>query len=506
MLHLALGEPRSQFVHLRRTLGDLAGHEAVELSPRPDGRLNDDSPTADFLGPTFDVLVEGLGTDDQNRIRALHDELLVPIEVSARDRTRYAETYRRVFSTVAALEDELGERRFLLGGEVPTASDWFLCCVLLRFDPVYAPLYKLNACRVAQLPQLGAYLRDLYPRIPVVVDFTAIKQHYFWQDIEANHRRIIPRGGEPDLALPHDRQRFESVDLRAHGTEEQDEPQPKGAFVRGISGHRQWITADGSSGFPPEGGRYHLYVANNCPWCHRVAITRALKGLESTISMDVLFYRRDPEEGWQFNPAEPGCTEDSLYGARYVREIYDRVGSTETSVPILFDKKTETIVSNESAEIIRMLDRAFAGSTELCPPSLETAIDRINAWTYTDINNGAYKAGFTHDQTAYEVAFERFFAAIDRLEAILTDGRPYLLGPLTEADVRLFPTIFRFDPVYFTRFRLNRSMVRDHQHLLAWHDRMLAIPAVGRASNLDHCKKGYFGRTGDDIVPLGPEA
>lgn len=506
---LSLGEPRSHFLHL------LSHHEpVVYLEPRPDGLLVADDHqgirAADFAGPSLDVLLEAVDPESRKRITQLHDDLLLPIERSAdtQDSEAYAEAFERVFSCVDALEDELTSKRFLFGHS-PSEADWFLYAILLRFDPVYAPLYKLNAQRIGPMPQLGAYLRDLYQRDPAagVVDFTAIKRHYFWQDTTANHRRILPRGGEPNLALPHDRDRFETIDLRALGTEEQaSTTRAKGGFVRGVSGHRHWITDDGSSGFPPESGRYHIYIANNCPWCHRVALTRALKELEDVISMDVLYYRRDPERGWQFNPEEPGCTEDTLYGASFIQELYTRVGSKETSVPILFDKKTETIVSNESAEIIRMLDRAFRTSgPELCPPELETEIDRINAWTYTDINNGAYKAGFTHQQVAYDIAFEKFFAALERLEALLSDGRSFLLGEqLTEADVRLFPTIFRFDPVYFTRFRLNRAMVRDHPHLSAWHDRMLELPAVARASNLDHCKKGYFGRTGNDLVPLGP--
>ncbi|MEM1029075.1 MAG: glutathione S-transferase C-terminal domain-containing protein [Myxococcota bacterium] len=519
-LRLAPGDPRAHFLLLRRALGATLEAPVVRLVPHPDGRLVGPDGVAtslsDYRGPARERLVAGLSEVERARVEDLHDRLLVPVEAvaEATEAVVYAEGYRRVFATLDALETSLGAQRFLAGGRGPTAADWFLYVVLLRFDPVYSPLYKLNRGRIDRARHLGPYLRDLYARDPAVdlVDFVAIKRHYFWADTEVNHRRVVPRGGVPDLARPHDRDRFDMATDRARSVEEAPSaPARPGSFVRGVSRHRHTIEPDLEARFPAEAGRYHLYIANNCPWCHRVALTRALKGLEDVVTMDVLHYRRDPERGWTFRPEVPGCTEDSVFGATFVREIYAREQSTERSVPLLIDRRTQSIVNNESAEIIRMLDRAFEAfapdaAPRLCPPERQAEIDALNAWVYTDINNGAYKAGFAHDQVAYDIAFARFFAALARLEAMLADGRPYLLGDaLSEADVRLFPTIFRFDPVYFTRFRLNGAMVRDHVRLSAWHDRMLALPAVARASNLDHCRQGYFGRTGNGIVPLGPE-
>jgi putative glutathione S-transferase len=280
--------------------------------------------------------------------------------------------------------------------------------------------------------------------------------------------------------------------------------------VRKRSGHRDAVTVEGGTKYPAEAGRYHLYIANNCPWSHRTALARSLKCLEDVVSMDVLLYRRDPEHGWQFCETEPGCTPDTVNGSRYLREIYEGVGSNEKSVPVLWDRKTGTIVSNESAEIIRMFDRAFAVLTtsefELYPDDLAAQIDRLNVFTYHAINNGAYKAGFAAGQEAYEAAYHTFFRALELIDQMLR-GRRFLLGArLTEADVRLFPTIFRFDAVYYTRFNLNERMVRDIPSLHRWLQAMLDIPAVRRASNLDHCRKGYFGRSGNNIVPLGPRS
>ncbi|MEL6759635.1 MAG: glutathione S-transferase C-terminal domain-containing protein, partial [Myxococcota bacterium] len=196
-------------------------------------------------------------------------------------------------------------------------------------------------------------------------------------------------------------------------------------------------------------------------------------------------------------------------GYRYVRELYERIESSEKSVPILWDKKRKTIVNNESAEIIRMFDAAFDSlapeTATLVPEELENQINRLNAFTYHAINNGAYKAGFSSSQDAYEAAHQRLFEALDVVEEMLR-GRRFLLGTrLTEADVRLFPTIFRFDAVYFTRFNLDARQIRDLPNTQRWLEHMLAIPEIASASNLDHARKGYFGRTGNELVPLGPE-
>jgi len=429
----------------------------------------------------------------------------------AHGRQEYVGAYEALFEGLDALEARLATRRYLLGGRDPSLADLWLFALLVRFETTYYGLYKCNRERIRDRPQLGDYLRDLFqrPGFADTVDWDAIKKVHYWEDARIGPKLRVPKG-EPDLWGPHDRaRRFDREELVATGVQERSNSvRARGEWVRGTSRQRDLVTADGSSDYPAEAGRYHLYVANNCPWCHRVALTRAVKGLTSVISLDVLYFRRHPELGWQFNPEEPGCTEDSLYGHRYIKELYDKVGSSETSVPILFDRVTETIVNNESAEIMRMLDQGFgalgSAEIELYPSEHAAEIDALNAWIYTDINNGAYKAGFTDSQAAYELAFDRLFSALERLDRRLEDRRFLCGARLTEADLRLFPTLFRFDHVYYTRFRLDKKRVRDHRHLHRWLRDVYHQPGVAEASNLEHCKRGYFGRNANEIVPLGP--
>jgi len=430
----------------------------------------------------------------------------------AHERSEYLAAYEAVFERLDDWEHGLSERRYLLGGATPSLADWWLFAALVRFDPVFYGLYKCNRTRIIDQPVLGAYLRDLYqhPGIAATVDFGAIRRHYWLEDSRISPKMVYPLGGVGDLWAPHDRAlRFDRKEFDQSAVEEiQTAVRAKGEFVRGQSRHRDRITADGSSGFVGVPGRYHLYVANNCPWCHRVALARSLKGLTDVVSMDVLFYRRDPDRGWQFRPEEEGCTADTLFGSKYVQEIYARVESTEKSVPILYDRETNTIVNNESAEIVRMFNDGFGehadNAIDLYPTEVRDEIDELNAWIYTDINNGAYKAGFSSSQAAYELAYGRFFAAFERLDRRLRSRR-FLTGDrLTEADVRLFPTVFRFDHVYYTRFRLDHRMVREYPGLFRWLRDMVHYPGVMAASNLEHCKRGYYGRTGNNIVPVGP--
>ncbi len=305
----------------------------------------------------------------------------------------------------------------------------------------------------------------------------------------------------------------------------------KGEFVRGVSGFR---SAVGDAKFPAESGRYHLFIAFNCPWCHRVTLARNILGLQDSISMDIAFPGRtndnDPIAAnlWEFNPSRlstltgavlPECTSETATGQSYrlVKQIYAVQGSEEGSVPILFDKKTQRIVSNESAEIVRMLnDQAAAlGSsmTEANRPDLYPAnahlrndIDTLNNTIYTNINNGAYKAGFSSDQAIYANAFDAYFNTLSQLEARLAeDNRPFLTGEqFTEADLRLFPTLYRHDPVYYIRMKLNGAKILDYPFLWRWLCRVYAIPGVAQSNSLDHCKQGYFGRSWNNVVPLGP--
>ena len=305
-----------------------------------------------------------------------------------------------------------------------------------------------------------------------------------------------------------------------------------GEFVRGVSGFRAVIGEDAA--FPAEPGRYHLYVALNCPWCHRVTLARAVLGLENSISMDVAFPGRtdegDPDgpNFWQFAPDKaasltgaplPECTDDTASGKahRLVKALYEAEGSEEKSVPVLYDKKAKRIVTNESAEIVRMLDaQAAALGSKLADharprlypsdaPQICDDIEGLNALIYTTINNGAYKAGFSSDQAVYAAAFTAYFETLAKLEARLSDGRPFLTGrAFTEADLRLFPTLYRHDPVYYVRMKLNGARILDYPFLWRWLCRVYGLPGVAAAGSLTHCRQGYFGRSWNNVVPLGP--
>lgn len=308
----------------------------------------------------------------------------------------------------------------------------------------------------------------------------------------------------------------------------------QGEFVRGVSKFRSRI---GDPEFPAEQGRYHLFVAFNCPWCHRVTLARNVLGLQDSISMDVAFPSRTGEDDpiepnrWEFNPgriasltgtALPECTFDTATGKQFrlATQIYQEEGSTEASVPILYDKKTKRIVNNESSEIIRMLNEnaKLLGSSisdeslhDLYPAgaegeTLRDDIDTLNAEIYMKINNGAYKAGFSSSQAVYAKAFEYYFTTLDVLEKRLTtDGRPFLTGDkFTEADLRLFPTLFRHDPVYYVRMKLNGARILDYPNLWRWLCRVYAIKGVRESNSLVHCRQGYFGRSWNNVVPLGP--
>ena len=302
----------------------------------------------------------------------------------------------------------------------------------------------------------------------------------------------------------------------------------RGEFVRGVSGFRQAI---GDPEFPAEPGRYHLFVALNCPWCHRVTLARAVLGLQDTVTMDVAFPNRTGDDDpagagyWEFAPDRVAsltgttlseCTVDTATGAgvRLAREVYQREGSDEQSVPILYDKIAGRIVNNESAEIIRMLDAhaEALGSTAPNRPKLvpsdaagRASVDALNDRIYTTINNGAYKAGFSSDQAVYAKAFAAYFDTLSWLDDLLADGRPFLSGDtFTEADLRLFPTLYRHDPVYYVRMKLNGARILDYPNLWRWLCRVYALDGLAEAGSLIHCRQGYFGRTWNRTIPLGP--
>jgi len=294
----------------------------------------------------------------------------------------------------------------------------------------------------------------------------------------------------------------------------------RGRFVRQDSKFRNWVTPDGApgptgdGGFKAEPGRYHLYVSSACPWAHRTLIFRALKRLEDVISISVVHHYLGAD-GWTF-VAEDGATGDTLYGLDYLHQIYTRADprhSGRVTVPVLWDKKRETIVNNESAEIIRMLNSAFDewgdAALDLYPQRLREEIDRINALVYPAINNGVYRAGFATSQEAYEEAFRTLFEALDTVEERLSRHR-YLVGErLTEADWRLFTTLLRFDPVYVGHFKCNLRRIADYPNLSNYLRDLFQVPGVAETVNLHHIKTHYYGShttiNPTRIVPVGPE-
>ena len=287
-----------------------------------------------------------------------------------------------------------------------------------------------------------------------------------------------------------------------------------GEFLRNESLFRDRVTADGSSGFRAEPGRYHLYVSLACPWAHRTLILRALKGLEESVSVSIVDPYMGPE-GWSFGD-RPGCTPDTVNGAARLREIYLKARGDYTgrvTVPVLWDRRTHTIVNNESAEIVRMLNREFDACAsrdlhDLYPEPLRAEIDRWNDLIYPTVNNGVYRAGFATAQDKYEAAVRGLFDTLDKLEAHLGRHR-YLCGTrLTEADVRLFTTLVRFDAVYYGHFKCNLQRLSDFRHLWDYTRELYQIPGVAPTVDLVQIKEHYYrshariNPTG--IVPMGP--
>jgi glutathionyl-hydroquinone reductase len=260
-----------------------------------------------------------------------------------------------------------------------------------------------------------------------------------------------------------------------------------GGFRRAESRFRDRISADGSSGFRAEAGRYHLYVAHGCPWAHRALIYRALKKLDAAITVAYAIPGLK-DQGWTFadDPHFPDCTPDRINGFTHLHQAYtasDPRYTGKVTVPTLWDRKTGRIVNNESSEIIRMLNSAFAGiagdDTDFYPPALRAEIDRINDVIYANVNNGVYRCGFARSQAAYEAAYDALFAALDDLEARLSRQR-YLVGrQLTEADWRLFPTLVRFDVAYFSLFRCNKKRIADYPNLANYMRELYSVPGVG---------------------------
>lgn len=293
-----------------------------------------------------------------------------------------------------------------------------------------------------------------------------------------------------------------------------------GAFRRENARFRNWVTPDGApgpsgtGGFAAESGRYHLYVSYACPWAHRTLILRAIKGLEAHVGVSVVH----PDmlgNGWEFRTDFPGTTGDALHGARYLHQVYTRAvpqASGRVTVPVLWDRATDTIVSNESAEILRMFNAAFDGLTgntlDFWPVDLRAALEPVNARIYDTLNNGVYKAGFATTQAAYDAAIGPLFDTLDWLEARLA-AQPYLMGArLTEADWRLFATLVRFDSVYHGHFKCNRARIVDYPNLWAYVRALYQQPGVAATVHMDHIVRHYHYShdriNPHRIVPTGP--
>ena len=294
----------------------------------------------------------------------------------------------------------------------------------------------------------------------------------------------------------------------------------EGGFVRQTSSFRNWVTTDGQpgptgdGGFGAENDRYHLYVALTCPWATRTLIARKLKRLEAIVNVSIVSPRLS-DQGWRFN-GYPGTTSDEVNGATFIHELYTRADPHFTgraTVPVLWDKATGTIVNNESADIVRIFNSGFGAladsSVDLYPEPFRSEIDAWNDRLYASLNNGVYRAGFATTQQAYETAFHDVFKALDEVEAHIST-RPFLVGDsLTEADIRLFVTIVRFDLAYYGLFKCNHKRIADYPALSDYLRRLLAIPAISDTLDADHIKQGYYSiralnPTG--IVPLGPDA
>ncbi|KFZ37295.1 glutathione S-transferase [Shewanella mangrovi] len=288
----------------------------------------------------------------------------------------------------------------------------------------------------------------------------------------------------------------------------------QGRFIRQTSSFRNWITADGSSGFKAEKGRYHLYVGYICPWASRTLMARALKGLTDYIDVTVVNPRLS-DQGWQFGGFN-GADADPLNGAAFIHQLYTKADPHFTgraTVPVLWDKKTQTIVNNESADIVRMFNSAFIEHVQqgpdLYPQDLAKNIDTLNEEMYNSLNNGVYQAGFATTQAAYQEAYQAVFSTLDMLEQRLSDGREFLFGDrFTESDIRLFVTLIRFDAAYYGLFKCNRNQIKEMPYLHAYMQRVLALEGISSTVNIEHIKAGYYSikalnPTG--IVPVGPD-
>lgn len=288
----------------------------------------------------------------------------------------------------------------------------------------------------------------------------------------------------------------------------------KGEFVRNESQFRNWVTKDGSAGpsgkggFKAEAGRYHLYISLACPWAHRTLVMRELKGLTDYISVDVV-HPLMFEHGWSFARDFAASTGDSLFGHNFLHQVYTQAKpnySGRVTVPVLWDKQTHTIVNNESSEIIRMLNSAFddigAKAGDFYPEVLRSQVNEINTWVYDKVNNGVYRAGFATSQSAYDAAVVELFTALDQLEARLSQQRFLVGNQFTEADLRLFTTLVRFDPVYVTHFKCDLRRIADYPALSGYLREIYQMANIAETVDMDHIRHHYY-RSHRTINPAG---
>ena len=288
----------------------------------------------------------------------------------------------------------------------------------------------------------------------------------------------------------------------------------KGSYARLPRTFENNISCDDAV-YTPDSNRYHLYVSYACPWATRALIYRKLKSLEDHISVDVV-HPDLLEEGWAFDDSYPGATKESLYGFKFLRELYQKSDpnvTTSVTVPVLWDKKTETIVNNESSQIIRIFNSAFnelTGNNEnYYPDHLQEEIDKLNDWIYNSVNNGVYKSGFAKTQESYDEAVTDLFKALDELDQRLAKSKYLIKDTLTEADLRLIPTLLRFDVAYVTHFKCNIKRIIDYKYLSRYVNDLMTIPAIKDSTKFDHIKRHYYFSHKEinpyRIVPAGPE-
>ena len=288
----------------------------------------------------------------------------------------------------------------------------------------------------------------------------------------------------------------------------------KGSYARLPRTFENKISSDDAV-YTPDSKRYHLYVSYACPWATRALIYRKLKSLEDHISLDVV-HPDLLEEGWAFDDSYPGATKESLYGYKFLRQLYQKSDpnvTTSVTVPVLWDKQTETIVNNESSQVIRIFNSAFnelTGNNEnYYPNHLQEEINKLNDWIYSSVNNGVYKCGFAKTQESYDEAVTALFEALDELDQRLAKSKYLIEDILTEADLRLIPTLLRFDVAYVTHFKCNIKRIIDYKHLSRYVNDLMTIPAIKDSTKFDHIKRHYYFSHKEinpyRIVPAGPE-